>query len=221
MFPSSTFLRFQSSTHRDRAFSLLELLTVMAVISLMVGLTIPAISSISRGRNLDIGGDLVASLAQQARQNSLARNSLTALVLATDASKADYGKRIFCLMELPSGASQWSPLTPWQILPEGVAADPGASGRFLNSPTVAPVLTFPPFRGGAVTAAAYQIFSPDGSLLVGNNGWPNAVPAIRLVQAIVGPGGELQSTAPGGDSEANYCEIRLNLLTGLSRIDRP
>ena len=190
---------FQPS-RKNRAFSLVELLAVMAIISVMVGLSTVAVSGVSKGRNLDNAGNFVMNLAQQARQNSAAKNSLTALVLASP--DAASGPKIFCLMELAPGAAAWSQASPWQMLPDGVAVDSGESAGFLASPAVSPGLSNLRFRGQAVAGTVYyQVFNPDGSLYSG-------LPArLRLVS----------SPAAAG----NYYDVRLNAFTGVPQAERP
>ncbi len=204
----------------NTAFSLLELLIVVGVISLLTVVSVPAISGLSQSRNLTNGGNMVISLAQQARQNSIAKNSLTALVLATQVSDTGFNLKLFCLMELAPGASQWTALSPWQILPTGVAVDSTQSGAFFNSPGVTPALQNPRFQGKDVSTVVYQIFSPDGSLYVGANGQPAIPPLVKLVPGIIAANGALQYTGAGGSSPDNYYEISLNLYTGVPQVQR-
>ncbi len=192
----------------------------MAIISVLLGLSTVAISGVSKGRNLDNAGNFVMNLAQQARQNSLTKNSLTALVLASAAPDTGFSLRIFCLMELAPGATGWTRISPWQILPEGVVVDSDHSAAFFQTPDITPAVPDIPFRGATVTAAVYQIFTPDGSLYVGSNGKPAASPALKLVQGVIAPDGSVQYTASGGTNPNNYYEISLNALTGISRVTR-
>jgi len=190
----------------EDAFSLIELLMVMTIISLLFGLTTLSISGVSQSRNLTSGGNLVVSLTQQARQNSITKQALTALVLAPVVADSEFNSRIFCLMELSSGATRWTQISAWQILPQGVIVDSYQSAVFFNSPNLSPDLPSIPFRGTAVTSIVYQVFNPDGSLYVGNSGQPASSPILKLVLS--------KSNLP------NYYEISLNILTGIPRIDR-
>ena len=210
------------SSLNSAAFSLLELFVVMAVIALIIGIGMPAVVSLSKSRNLTSGGNRVMGLAQQARQNSVAKNSLTALVLASQVEDARFNLRLFCLMELAPGAIQWTALSPWEILPDGVAADSGSgSATFFQSPKVTPAIQNLRFQGKAVLGVVYQIFNPDGSLYVGSNGQPVTPPIVKLVQGTIASGGILQYTATPNGGPGNYYAISLNLFTGIPQGLRP
>jgi len=191
----------------QKAFSLVELLGVIAIISLITGLSSLAISGLSKSRNLANGGNLVVNLAQQARQNSLTKNSLTALVLATTTPSNTYNLKIFCLMELVPGATQWTQISAWQALPQGIVVDSTQSVAFFNPPTLSPALPDIPFQGTSVTQIVYQVFNPDGSLYVGSNGQPASSPVLKLI--------------PNNSGSGNYYNVSLNTFTGIPRAERP
>src|SRR5687768_16904610 len=108
-------------SYRLLGFSLVEVLTVMAIITIVLGFTVPAFQSIGRGTSLTSAGNTVTTLASAARQNSASRNVLTALVLITGtATEADY--RTFGLYELGSGG-YWQQVGKWETLPTGIVVD--------------------------------------------------------------------------------------------------
>jgi len=57
-----------------RAFSLLELLVVMAIVGLLSALLLPSVISIMRGSQLTRAGDRIVALLSLARQTALAKN---------------------------------------------------------------------------------------------------------------------------------------------------
>ena len=64
-----------------RAFSLSELIVVMAVVVILTTLVIPAVSNFGRATNLVTGGNMVMNLAAYARQIAITKGTITALVL--------------------------------------------------------------------------------------------------------------------------------------------
>jgi len=200
---------------RTTAFSLVELLVVMAVITMMVSLAVPALQGV-RARSLVNGGNMVADLIQQARQNSMSRGVYTALVMVNN-KKADWNNRLFTLVDLAPGAAKWSRVSPWFELPDGVLVDPVESSGFSSSLPVLPqALNLPPRSGEAVSASqcAYQIFTPSGGLC-DSEGMANEPQVLRLVQGMFN-GAEVQLTA-----RENYYDVVINRFTGIAKIDRP
>ena len=106
-------------TASRRAYSLIELLAVMAIISALAGLTVGSLSPV-KANALTAGGNQTADLLTSARQNSLARHAFTAVVIKTT-GEARYGA--FCLLELTRNDdgtfSEWKMAAPWRLLPEG------------------------------------------------------------------------------------------------------
>src|SRR5688572_20486513 len=66
------------------AFTLVELIVVIALIVLLVALVAPAFTGSGRATALKAGGNNVANLALLARQNSLTKNAMTALVVISN-----------------------------------------------------------------------------------------------------------------------------------------
>ena len=113
-------------TASRRAYSLIELLAVMAIISALAGLTVGSLSPV-KANALTAGGNQTADLLTAARQNSLARHAFTAVIIKST-GEARYSA--FCLLELTrndDGAfSEWKMAAPWRVLPEGIRFDPRA-----------------------------------------------------------------------------------------------
>jgi uncharacterized protein (TIGR02596 family) len=61
-------------THKDRAFSLIELLVVVAIFALLATLALPAFTSIATGGAISRGGQLVGDQIVLARQEATSKN---------------------------------------------------------------------------------------------------------------------------------------------------
>jgi len=190
-------------------FSLIELLTVVAMIGLLSALIAPAVSSIGKATSLVTAGNKLAALVDQARQNSMAKNVMTALLM-TDQGAGNWAA---VLMEYSAeGASpQWKTITKWENLPTGVLVNTNDSSFITNSGValhfVAPALNY---RGNPVSSYASRIFLPNGGLST-----PTDPAQIKLVEGIV-QGGSTTYTRP-----ANFYTIAIVGATGRTKIVRP
>ena len=125
--------RFRAAS---RAYSLIELLAVMAILSALTGLTVGSLSPV-KANALTAGGNQIADLLASARQNSISRHAFTAVVIKS-AGDARYSAH--CLFELTRDddgnfVAHWRMLAPWRSLPEGVRFDPSA-------PVISPAANF-------------------------------------------------------------------------------
>ncbi len=210
-----------------RAFTLVELLTVMAVISLLIALTVPALNGFSKSNSLVGGGDMVTNLVALARQTATSKNTMTALILLGGQGTADADYRAFTVLQFNVDQQTWVQNTPWQTLPPGVVVDCSDTTNctFLtNSP-----VTFPPAGNGqAIPPVTYQqlpiasfagrIFVPSGGLLNAQYG-----AQIRLVEGSVQGKTQMLYTHKdsSGTKPANYYDVALLGATGQTKIGRP
>lgn len=67
-------MNFPSVSRKDQAFSLVELLTVIAIIGILVAVTLPSMSGISSSTELNISGDQLVDTLSFARQSALSAN---------------------------------------------------------------------------------------------------------------------------------------------------
>lgn len=214
--PPTTVLR--ASRHR-RAFTLIELLAVIAVMVLMLGLLIPVVKGPGDSQKIRSAADTLAGLAAQARLHSLNRNTYTALVIPTQAAPAGRGLRTAALYELqmrpdgsPATASDWKQITPWLAFMEGAVLNDKES-TFFDPPTRVPSPELPTqikTPNGNTTSYAYQVYLPNGRLLN---------PETVTLKVIAGTlqGGELTPTS----DQANYVLLSLISTTGQVQYTQP
>jgi prepilin-type N-terminal cleavage/methylation domain-containing protein len=208
-----------------RAYSLIELLAVMAILSALAGLTVGSLSPV-KANALTAGGNQIADLLASARQNSLSRHAFTAVIIKTT-DDARYSA--FCLFELTrnddGSFSAWKMAAPWRLLPDGIRFDPRSMtgpANFLDMsslPSTPLALPSPvQFRGRPVTlgtGAAYQIFAPGGTLTKGNP------VRLRLVEAGEDTGSGLVYTGQqSGGQPLNYYDIIVIGETGQPKVER-
>lgn len=178
----SAYLRLKKRGRWNRAgFTLVELLTVIAIMVIMGGLMVASIGSSDAAR-LNTGGNTLANAIMAARQNSIARNAFTAFVVKTNTTgnylTGDYSA--YCLLQFTYNADgspgNWTEVTPWRMLPAGIFFDKtnALTDNFLlltSDTSFSPSLPSSfPFQGQTInltqaSTASFHIFQPDGSLV--------------------------------------------------------
>lgn len=211
-----------------RGFTLIEVLTVLAITAVMAGLIVPAMTSLGKSSALNVSADVVVNLANLGRETSMSKNAMTALIVLTDPSLSG-ADRTFVLMELDPRSdgsqpqsSDWKQISKWESLNSGVVSDPSSLtfNKSTDAPGTAGVPTpaFPSivYNGQTVGSYSYVIFLPGGNLLSGTS------PQIQLVEGIVSSGA-VTYTRPvaGGGAPANYYSLTVLTSTGRVKIDRP
>ncbi|PTX99516.1 hypothetical protein DB346_16905 [Verrucomicrobia bacterium LW23] len=220
---AATVTRRLSERNGSKAFSLVEILVVLSLIGVVMGVMVPALGGfgLGRGAQLNYSGNQVANLINLARQNSMSKNVMTALVVITDPSVLQGGQGII-LMELKprtDGATatpaDWKPVTKWETLGAGSIVD-----RFVSFETEQPQPAFPAFRYGTASIAAsynYIVFLPGGNLL-GSAGTSQ----IRLTEGFFPKGDSAPVlTRRGANGQpVNTYNITILGATGRTKIDR-
>lgn len=218
---------------KSSAFSLIELLTVIALIAVLGGLAGTAF--MGKSSQLAAAGATVTSLMEQAREAAIMKRQPTALAMLA-AGKESANRIFFVLAYEPEEQSvgSWKRVSRWEILPQGIVADSSvdSGGNALkaffpaNSPLSQPSLPEVTYNGQKYSAReeyGYVIFLPDGSLYQDISGSLSGGCVLRLVEGVFDEGSGIQYTGrqEAESGPANYFEIALNLATGRAKITRP
>jgi len=143
-----------------RAFSLVELLVVIAVMGLVAGLTVTGLRSRSAA-SLRNSGAIAGGVADSARQLAQSSRTKTALAVATSGQDA---YRAMTVLKLETNG-QWAPATRWTRLADNIIFDSTDSDFFSNATNT---ITNTIRIGGTTltvgTGFRAQGFSLDGSL---------------------------------------------------------
>lgn len=219
----------RNSRPSPKAFTLIEMLSVVAVISVVLALAVPAFQSLGQASALSSAGNTTANLISAARQNSVSRNVLTAFVLLTGTgTDADY--RAMGLFERGVN-SGWEQVGKWEVLPTGIAVQPDdlPNCSFLTESPLRPTLT----NGNGETAIVYQgrplsaeqfafrVFLPTGSL---SN--PDKPAQLRLVEGTIQGLADARTIQlarnhqTGDLKRKNYYDIAIVGTTGAPKINR-
>ena len=200
---------------RLHAFSLVELLVVVAILGVLLSLGVTSLQGYQGSRKVAASGSRLMGLFEGARENAIIKRQPTAIVMLL---KSDNARRVFSALEYdPAGT--WKQVSRWEVFPEGVMVD-SAQGRSelpvafsaAASPTVTPGLPTLNFRGtnfAPRTDYAYLIFMPDGSLYQSSNC------SITLVEGDA-PDGVVRKKGEG----LTFFEILVNDVTGRVQASR-
>lgn len=199
-----------------RGFSLIELLTVIAMMAVLTTLVAPAFNNLGKSSLLSAEGNRVFNLVNYAGQNSISKNAMTALVVIDPQSGSAY--RAFALFECLPESTDWKQISPWETLKDGIVLDPSTFSTFTDSSTQPqPALPLMRYRNGTVGTYKYVVFLPNRSLL------QNTSAQLKLAEGIVPSGASTPTyTRPGTDgTPANYYAVTVLGPTGRPKIDRP
>jgi len=220
----------------QKAFTLVELLCVIAIVILLSALTIPALQR-SGSTLIATSGAGLASLMESSRATAIATGRPVAVAMLTVTT--DLPQRFTTLAMGADGT--WKQNTKWDALPAGIVTDSNAlctgtggaivSGTITNAafqatnspPTQATMGTLPTleYAGtsyGPGVGYGYVIFRPDGSLYKAG-GFPPFPCVLRIVEGTKAP---TSTRYKGGKTVAtNYLDIVLIPTTGQVKVVRP
>ena len=187
------------------AFSLVELLIVVAIIILLASAVIPATSNVLKGANLNRAGQMVSDQLSVARQEAVSRNQ-------------DVEVRFYNITNGLAGG--WRALRTMRIEQTPTGPVTNALGRLVTLPdstiisvsgNLSPLISDATSRSealGAYGQVPYRAlkFRPNGSLEVGV-GTNNYLTLVDRIET--------------SESPANYYTIQINSLSGKTTVFRP
>jgi type II secretory pathway pseudopilin PulG len=204
------------------AFSMVEILAVVALIGILTALTVPALSMLN-GRSVGIGATRFAETVQLARSEAITRRAPVRLRLAKNwAGQPDRNMRAFSLWTLPPNgdygtAADWVQIGPWQDLPVGVAA---VSDDTVNAGSLWGAMR----EEGILQSAGTDIeivsleFSPTGAIVPANGGGGlGSALQLRFSLGTYSETGDFIRSGP----EEGWLDLEIESLTGFSRILHP
>lgn len=191
------------------AFSLLELLVVMAFMVLLLALAVPAVNTTLDGSQLQRSGFTIADILHQARQAAVARNApveVRIYAVPVDGETRWSGFQIWAVDA--AGGSSEVPLSRMTRLGDSVALHPVFS-PILEAGGLSGTQPLPGYQGGIDYRGVR--FRPDGSLdaLVGADANYLTIINARYFDA--------EAEAP----PANFLTVQINPYTGTPVIYQP
>ena len=197
------------------AFTLVELLVVMALIAILASLAIPSMTNITRGSNVTIGGETVAGALSNARQlaTSKNRNVELRLIKMIDPKGGSSGQEIRAVQIVEVTEAGLKPAGRLRSLPQGVIVSsvPAMTSLADNTLKKSGDISIP----GVGTSYEYFAFRfrPDGSLDL-KSILPSASSYFLTLY-------EDKFTPSGNAPPANFVTIKLEPATGGFSVYRP
>lgn len=225
------------STFTRRAFSLIEVLTVLSIISIIAGFSVPAISGITRSRSLDTGARLMAGWLNVARSEAISRHTLVRFAVARDwPGKSEANLRKVSLWAWDTELDAFFPITPWQELPLGVAMETslpdylkhGAyatddrssiKGDFVLEENFAAKAEFDARTGDDFVRARFVEFTAAGSARLPGGTARQAM--FVLTPGVAQSNGDFTRTTNANGHAANWAQINIDTFTGRVRVYQP
>lgn len=195
-----------------RGFSLLELLTVLAILGMLAALLLPALTSINHGSSIRVAGERTVGLLSLARQKAITENrpmELHFMELQDDTvGTVEFrGAQIFARRE----DGQLRPVIRFEEFPAGAMIDPAEIfSSLLRSNAMHEVALIESIPGRSVTSVRSLVFFPDGSTSLPDHAG-NYFLTIRHRNA----------TAAEGAPAANFFCIQVDPANGHARVYQP
>jgi prepilin-type N-terminal cleavage/methylation domain-containing protein len=230
---------------RRGAFTLIEMMVVVAVVSLLLAIVVPVTNSALQATALTTAGNQTTQVFEYARQRAMSGNVLTAVVLLTNQSAAGSGTsssndflksvdgRVLTVLEYvppnpadPNSQPSWKQIMEWTMLPDGVAVDVSSSAANAHSFFSKGPSPFPFLKDKGAPVAYLGSGSPlkEGSyaarVFLPSGGLlnPNDPAQFQLVMGRVIRGVTQYQEKNG---PVNYYRISLIGATGRTKVERP
>ena len=213
--------------------TLIEMLVVVGIIGVMTSMVVPAFNSIGRTASLNSTGNQIADLMSMARQNSVSKNGMTALILVTDTTSGQQALTVMQLLPLENDqaltSGNWTQITGWSRITGGVFADvnpndsstcttfqTAVNGAAQTSGPPLPVVTFGNRQPGTYK---YVLFNSSGALFSGSNAM------LFLANGILPTGSTSGAFNPpiasGSSLPSRYYKLTAVAATGQVKVDLP
>ena len=188
------------------AFSLIEVLVVLGVISIVAVLTLPTLNSAFTSAKINSATQMIADTIALARQEAVAKDRYVQVRFYKITTGTQQGWRAIQVfrMEPNSGGSTTVAVTRLQTLPDGI----------ILSPTLSPLLTADSAISGTDTLPIYGSTSYGGFCFLPSGETENSLTAQNNYITVQ------NATSPGAPP-SNYSTLQVNLVTGKVITYRP
>jgi len=195
-------------SRRTGAFTLIELMIVIAIASLMMVMAVPALHTLLAGTNLDRAGQQLGDAILRARQEAVSRNREVDVLFydfSSGGPRGWCGVQSFRIDQTAAGSTS-TPLGRLLVVPTGIIIS--------ASPTLSPLLAADSSLQGSTNLPAYGEAGTAGFRYRADGTVANPVTTANNFLT-------LQSVTATGSPPANYYTIQVNPITGKVTLFRP
>ncbi len=218
----------QATVHQTHgAFTLVELLVVLTIVSILTAATIPAMQSVLQSTGVTQGGQSLVEQINLARQIASARNTTVYVNLIQTSQVQNGGYNAIQLWGTPSGQTTPIALSRLVVLPTSVVVSQDTTNyskllaNAMVFSTSSPPPLAPPLPPGTVKYICFSVM-PSGMIPVSSVATGEASEMTGAYLTLVPAGNGSTATAPGGSgAPKNYLIVQLNPNTGSTVVYRP
>ena len=199
-----------------RAFTLVEVLVVAALVTLLLSLSVPAVRGMMESSTRAAAVGQMMGILESARAVAIAQRRPSYVAFADASSGSDYRFRaaaVFLEAETPAGTPVAK--TAWSVLPIGYSLDATDASTALNAPKQTGESGIPQFRRpgeGGLGELPYIKFSETGAVLHPADA---GFASVLLFPGFVDDRGQLVSQNRKGGAPSSE-RISLSVFTGIA-----
>ncbi len=209
----------------------------MAIITLITGLSVPAVKGMTGGNTVAAGAAKLSGLLTLARSEAIAQHTIVRFVVATDWSgKDDANLRRMSLWAWQADSGTFVQLTNWEDLPVGIiierelpdyirtapyATDDASTvrGTSVLDEASASAAEFAAGTTGEQISSRYIEFMPSGSARIPNSAERRAI--FVATQGFASPDQRITYTSQANGRPNNWAQVNVDTLTGRVHVYRP
>jgi prepilin-type N-terminal cleavage/methylation domain-containing protein len=211
----------QQRRFHEKGFTIIEILAVLVIMGLVLGLSVPAITGLTKANQLANSARLVSNLCSIARSEAVTKRVITCVAIVENwTGQVEANHRRMSIWRWDEQVSNWIQISKWEELPQGIAFHLNADGAAedYGAKAVGHVLggqstnIFTQNINGASVTFRYAEFGPTGAVSIPDLGGQDFEVWMVLTQ---------EAFASASSPPNNYAKITANVLTGRIKIERP
>lgn len=221
-----------------KAFSLAEVVIVMGIMTVLTGVSVPAIQGLTTSNSLNTGARKFADFLQLARNEAISRHTIVRAAIVTQwtGNPDDPQLRKSSLWSWDPELQQYFQTTPWETLPTGVVAEPalpdyvrtatyavndGSSvhGDYALDPNLGSQAEFTADTTQGSATMRFIEFLPNGGAQLPGGTSRNAI--FVLTSGFLNADGSVTHTTTSKGKATNWAQLNVDTLTGRVRVYQP